>query len=40
MKQKEKFESLEMEVILFSGEEILMTSGPGVDEGNFPDIED
>lgn len=37
MKQKEKFESLEMEVILFSNEEILMTSGPSVDEENRED---
>lgn len=27
MRQKEKFEALEMEVIVFKNEEILMTSG-------------
>lgn len=37
MKQKEKFESLEMEVVLFSNEEILMSNLPGVDEGNGED---
>ncbi len=36
MKQKENFESLEIEVILFSNEEILM-SGPSLGEGDFTD---
>lgn len=36
MRQKEKFEALEMEVIVFKNEEILMST-PGVDEDDFED---
>lgn len=37
MKQKEKFEDLEMEIMMFADEEVLMSNIPSIDE---TDVED